>query len=173
MPTVVLFVSAGVLFDGAFSFWVYLNEKSKNSRKNKCTQEKWENEIIDVRKSHYQKYQKSRAHNNNSNIDTDNISYIDTNIDNIAYLDKTNLRKWLKDTVLIGGDSMISEIDEKQLSSKQNVKVRFFPGSSIKDMYDYLKPLLKKVPKTIILHVGTNNCVNESFNIVLDKILMK
>ena len=68
---------------------------------------------------------------------------------------------------------MISGICEKQLSSKQNVKVRFFPGSSIEDMYDYLKPLLKKVPKTIILHVGTNNCVNESFNIVLDKILMK
>ena len=136
MPTVVLFVSAGVLFEGAFSFWVSLNEKSNNSRKNKCTQEKWENEIIDVRKSHYQKYQKSVVQNNNSNVDTDNISYIDTNIDNIAYLDKSNLRKWLKDTVLIGGDSMISEIDEKQLSSKQNVKVRFFPGSSIEDMYD-------------------------------------
>ena len=136
MPTVVLFVSAGVLFDGAFFFWVSLNEKSNNSRKNKCTEEKWENEIIDVRKSHYQKYQKSRVQNNNSNVDTDNISYIDTNIDNIAYPEKSNLRKWLKDTVLIGGDSMISEIDEKQLSSKQNVKVRFFPGSSIEDMYD-------------------------------------
>ena len=34
-----------------------------------------------------------------------------------------------------------------------------------------LKPLLKKVSGTIILHVGVNNCVNESSNNVLDKTL--
>ena len=45
---------------------------------------------------------------------------------------------------------MISGIDEKRLSSKQNVKGRFFPGVSIEDMYNYLEPLLKKVPGTII-----------------------
>ena len=66
---------------------------------------------------------------------------------------------------------MISEIDEKRLSSKQNVKVRFFPGASIVDMYNYLKPLLKKVPGAVILHVGTHNCVNEPSNKVLNKIL--
>ena len=37
-------------------------------------------------------------------------------------------------------------------------------------MYDYIKPLLKKCPN-IILHVGTNNTVNEPLKMVLDKLL--
>ena len=38
------------------------------------------------------------------------------------------------------------------------------------DMHHYLRPLLQKYPDAIILHVGTNNCVNESSLVVLDKI---
>ena len=50
--------------------------------------------------------------------------------------------------------------------------MRFFPGASVEKMHDYLlKPLLKKVPGTIVLHIKTNNCVNESPNNVLNKIL--
>ena len=37
--------------------------------------------------------------------------------------------------------------------------------------YDYIKPLLKKCPDNIILHVGTNNTVNESSKVVLGKFL--
>ena len=46
-----------------------------------------------------------------------------------------------------------------------------FPGASANYMYHYLRLLLQKYPNTIILHVHTNNCVNESFRVVLDKIL--
>ena len=35
----------------------------------------------------------------------------------------------------------------------------------------YLRPLLQKYHNTTILHVGTNNCVNESSRVVVDKIL--
>ena len=38
-------------------------------------------------------------------------------------------------------------------------------------MYDYIKPLLKKCPDNIILHVGTNHAVNESSKVVLGKLL--
>ena len=38
-------------------------------------------------------------------------------------------------------------------------------------MYDYIKPLLKKCPDNIILHVGATNLVNELSKIVLDKLL--
>ena len=38
-------------------------------------------------------------------------------------------------------------------------------------MYYYIKPLLKKCPDNIILHVGTNNTVNESSKVVLGKLL--
>ena len=38
-------------------------------------------------------------------------------------------------------------------------------------MYDYIKPLLRKCPKNIILHIWTNNTVNDTSRIVLDKLL--
>ena len=50
------------------------------------------------------------------------------------------------------------------------MKVCPFPGASPDDMNHYLRPLLQKCPETIILHVGTNNCVNEFSRVVLDKI---
>ena len=49
--------------------------------------------------------------------------------------------------------------------------MKSFPGATIEDMYDYIKPLLKKCPKNIILHIGTNNTVHDTSRIVLDKIL--
>ena len=45
---------------------------------------------------------------------------------------------------------------------KYKCKVRSFPGALIDDMYDYLEPLLKKKPKNIILHVGTNDSAYKS-----------
>ena len=66
---------------------------------------------------------------------------------------------------------MILGINEKRSSKKYPVKVCPFPGASANDMHHYLRPLLQKCPDTVILHVGTNNCVNESSSIVLDKIL--
>ena len=50
------------------------------------------------------------------------------------------------------------------------MKVCPFPGASADDMNHYLRPLLQKCPETIILHVSTNNCVNEFSRVVLDKI---
>ena len=38
-------------------------------------------------------------------------------------------------------------------------------------MRNNLKPLLQKVPRTVILHVGANNCVDETSNNVLDNTL--
>ena len=38
-------------------------------------------------------------------------------------------------------------------------------------MYDYLKPLLKKNPDNIILHIGTNNSVNKTSRDILNGIL--
>ena len=66
---------------------------------------------------------------------------------------------------------MISSIDGKRLSKKYPAKIHPFPGPSAADMHDYLRLLLRKCPDTIILHVGTNNCVNKSSRVVLDKIL--
>ena len=45
-----------------------------------------------------------------------------------------------------------------------NVKVRRFRGSSIKDMYDYLAPLLQKKPEYVVLHVSTNESSDNVLN---------
>ena len=81
-------------------------------------------------------------------------------------------RKWSKNTTLIVGDSIVSGIEENRKSCHwKKVKVKSFPGATIEDMYDYIKPLLKKCPKNIILHIGTNNTVHDTSRIVVDKIL--
>ena len=80
--------------------------------------------------------------------------------------------KWSKNTTLIVGDSMIAGVNETMISRKGRVvKVRPFSGPTIEDMYDYLKPILKKCPDNIILHVGTNNAARESPRVVFDKLL--
>ena len=54
-------------------------------------------------------------------------------------------KKWTKSQikVLIVKDSLISWTDERRITQKSNVKVRFFPGETMHDIEDYLKPLFK------------------------------
>ena len=69
---------------------------------------------------------------------------------------------------------MISGIDQKRLSIKGRiVKVRSFPGTTINDMYDYIKPLLKKAPANVILHVGINDAPNSTSRAILDNMLSR
>ena len=64
-------------------------------------------------------------------------------------------------TTLIMGDSTVSGLLEKKMSQNRKcpktVKIRFFPGAKIKDMFHYAIPLLEKKPNYVILHVGTND----------------
>ena len=38
-------------------------------------------------------------------------------------------------------------------------------------MFDYIKPLLIEVPDAIMLYIGTNSCVTETWHTTLDKTL--
>ena len=49
--------------------------------------------------------------------------------------------------------------------------MKSFAGATIEAMYNYIKPLLKKFPKNIILYIGTNNTVKETSGTVLDNLL--
>ena len=51
----------------------------------------------------------------------------------------------------------MSGLRESKISFRRNIKVGFFPGPRIQDMYYYLVPLLRKRPDKIVLHVGTND----------------
>ena len=66
---------------------------------------------------------------------------------------------------------MISGINEGKISWNRKVKVRPFSGASSYDMRDNLKPLLRKAPDNIILHIGTCNLRYESSTQVVDEIL--
>lgn len=43
------------------------------------------------------------------------------------------------------------------MSKNHRVKVNAFPGTTIEDMADYIKPILRKKPEELVLHVGTND----------------
>ena len=51
------------------------------------------------------------------------------------------------------------------------MKVRRFPGATITDMYDHLKPILKRHPEFLILHLGTNDASKYTPNEIIDKVL--
>jgi hypothetical protein len=60
--------------------------------------------------------------------------------------------------VIITGDSMIKHINGYKMSKfNTRVQVSTFPGCTTLDMDDYVKPVLRKKPDKLILHVGTNS----------------
>jgi len=79
--------------------------------------------------------------------------------------DVSDVLVWRKGTTLITGESIFYGIDEKKICQNGSVKVRVFPGSTIEDLKDYyIKPLLRKQPSKVILHVGTNNASLKNAN---------
>ena len=124
-------------------------------------------QLINIRKQHHKKYNEIKSkikvpeNINSSDKKKKNVK------DNSFDTDKTLPKKWKKNTTLIVGDSIISGIEEKRISLNNVVKVRTFVGASTHYMKDYIKPLLKKCPTTIFLHIGTNNAINETSREIL------
>lgn len=56
---------------------------------------------------------------------------------------------------------MLTGTEVKRIFKYGSVKVGVFGSATTNNMYNYLKPFLKKNPD-IILHIGTNNSVNEN-----------
>ncbi|XP_068734868.1 uncharacterized protein [Montipora capricornis] len=63
-----------------------------------------------------------------------------------------------KRLVYIAGDSIIQHVQGWNLSTEYRyVSIKSFSGARVEDMEDYLKPLIRKEPDELILHMGTNN----------------
>lgn len=59
---------------------------------------------------------------------------------------------------IIAGDSMIKNLNGYKMSTKNSrVQVSTFPGCSTLDMEDHIKPILRKKPDKLVIHVGTNS----------------
>ena len=53
------------------------------------------------------------------------------------------------------------------------VKVSTFPGCTTLDMVDYVRPILRKNPQKLILHVGTNSLKGRETSIRCAQEIMK
>lgn len=73
---------------------------------------------------------------------------------------------------MIVGDSIISKLESWRMSNKSNkIAVKDFPGATVDDMQDYIKPLIRRYkPNRVILHVGTNNLKHDQPQSIVDKI---
>ena len=59
--------------------------------------------------------------------------------------------------VFVIGDSIIKHVQGRRLSKKFKVNNMSFPGASVADIDDYIKPIMRKKPKKVIIHAGTND----------------
>lgn len=50
------------------------------------------------------------------------------------------------------------------------MEVRNFSDATIEGKYDYLKQVFKRHWFTVLLHIGTNNTMNEQAQVISDKI---
>ena len=99
----------------------------------------------------HNKHDNSRSNFNNTNFDK-----------NLAVKNKQVTRKTTFNTnkkkVIVVGDSITKFLRSDELStSERSVTVMKHPGCSTEDMTDYIKPIARKKPDTILLHVGTND----------------
>ena len=66
-----------------------------------------------------------------------------------------------KDSVIIVGDSTIKHVSGRHISRSHTIKVRPNLGASTHDLLDYVKPALRKKPKALVIHIGTNDIQQE------------
>ena len=131
-----------------------IDESSKEETNVKLTYQ-----LNELRKGKHSEYIKLSNNDVNVNENCEN------NLDN-------NNHKWPKKTLLCISDSMLNQLDERILSKKGlNTKVRAFSGSNIKNMYNYMIPLLQKEPEYILLHVGTADAPFKSSEQILTELL--
>ena len=55
--------------------------------------------------------------------------------------------------------------------SKDDVGHHYVVGATVEDMEDFIKPITRKSPNKVILHVGTNDLKNSSPKVIADSIV--
>ena len=74
-------------------------------------------------------------------------------------------------TCVIMGDSILNGLIEENLSKQHNVRIRKYPGAIVDDLNYHVHPILRKKPKHIIIHIGTNDATRSTSREILDKLL--
>ena len=100
------------------------------------------------------------------------VDTAEQNVNNFEHREDNNTSH----TTIIAGDSILKHLNSHKISKdNKKVKVAKFPGCTIRDIRDHIKPILRKKPDQLIIHVGTNSvrdyenpstCCNEIINLV-------
>ena len=69
------------------------------------------------------------------------------------------------------GDSILNGLIEENLSKQHNVRTRKFPGATVDGLSLHVHPILRKKPKYITIHLGTNDATHSISSEILDKLL--
>ena len=69
------------------------------------------------------------------------------------------------------GDSILNGLIEEILFKQHNVRIRKFPGATVDDLNCHVHVILRKKPKHIIVHIGTNDATRSTSREILDKLL--
>ena len=59
--------------------------------------------------------------------------------------------------ILIAGDSIVKHLQGRKISRNSRIKISSFPGCTTLNIKDHIKPLLRRNPGEIIIHLGTNS----------------
>ena len=144
---------------------------------------KLQNQLIDVRKKYKERYYKDHfvkikdiSINNPSNA-LDDLTDINSGKNNDvnpkdslkdsetknSLIDKALIyKKTKKKSVLVVRDSLLNGIEERKLSKDTHIRVQPISGAKIKDISNNLDELIHNDLKTVILHVGINNTVEDT-----------
>ena len=147
------------------------NKQNKNSTKEKAVySEKLQVQLEEIRKEKHTSFLNLKTQADQTDLLQRNKS--NEYINSAQINSKVTDVKWPKGTAAIVGDSKMSGIREELIKTdKHNVKVRFFRGETIEHMENNIKPILKREPDYIIVHVRTNNATNLTACDILDKLL--
>ena len=69
------------------------------------------------------------------------------------------------------GDPILNGIIEENLCKQHNVRIKKFPGATVDDLNFHVHPILRKKPKRITVHVGTNGTTRSTCREILGKLL--
>ena len=140
--------------------------------------EKLDDQIINIRKKYKEEYYKqhlSKVQNASQTHLDQQISTLEktnhkalTPIDNKTNLEK--IKKIKKKSILIVGDSLLNGIEESKLSKSRHIRVQPISGAKIEDVKSNLEDLIHEDLQKVIIHVGTNNAVNDTANEIFEKL---
>ena len=66
----------------------------------------------------------------------------------------------VKKNIVVIGNSLIKNVNGRDVSRGDSVKIRPHPGATTEDLIDYIKPAIRKNPDIVVIHTDTNDLQN-------------